>query len=58
VNVRIVPPMPTQEEYLEAAQDMELRATLFEESKTAYLRVAAHWRKLAIIVEREEPVKP
>jgi hypothetical protein len=48
--------MPTQEECLEIALDMELRAALFEESKTAYLRVAAHWRRLASTGGREDAI--
>ena len=43
---------PTRERCLEKALDLELRAALYAESKTAYLRVAARWHRLAAVAEQ------
>ena len=43
--------MPTQDECLEVALDMELCAALFDDPNRPYLRVADHWRKMAGMAE-------
>jgi hypothetical protein len=46
--------MLTKEQCLEKALDMELKADLYGESKATYLRMAAHWHRLAVVAEQKQ----
>jgi hypothetical protein len=50
--------MLTKEQCLEKALDMELKADLYAGSKAAYLHIAAHWHRLAVVAECQEAILP
>jgi hypothetical protein len=48
----------TKEQCLDKALDLELRADPYAESKAAYLRMAAHWHRLAVVAEHPDATQP